>query len=105
MPAKRPNRKQEKPANTHFGKRLPTTNHCAIGPSTDLIFGRQMRLYPGGVEVKLLAPEGRSRAGDVAALLHVSDRTLRERLAGEGTSFRALLDEVRTVTDAALKLA
>src|SRR5699024_9579706 len=33
--------------------------------------------------------------GDVAADLHLDVRTLRRQLAGEGTSFRALLDEVR----------
>ena len=31
----------------------------------------------------------------VAAALHMSDRTLRRRLASEGVSFRALLDEIR----------
>jgi AraC-like DNA-binding protein len=34
-------------------------------------------------------------ADDVARELHVSPRTLRHRLAAEGTSYRALLDEVR----------
>jgi AraC-like DNA-binding protein len=34
-------------------------------------------------------------AEQVAATLHLSSRTLRERLAAEGTSFRGLLDEVR----------
>lgn len=34
-------------------------------------------------------------ADHVSAALHMSDRTLRHRLAAEGTSFRALLDEVR----------
>ncbi|MFC7451239.1 AraC family transcriptional regulator [Rhodococcus daqingensis] len=34
-------------------------------------------------------------ADRVAAALHLSGRTLRHRLAAEGTSFRALLDEVR----------
>jgi len=32
---------------------------------------------------------------DVAAALHMSDRTLRRRLADEGVSFRGLLDEIR----------
>lgn len=31
----------------------------------------------------------------VAAALHMSDRTLRRRLAEEGVSFRGLLDEIR----------
>lgn len=34
-------------------------------------------------------------AARLAAMLFVSERTLRHRLAGEGTSYRALLDEVR----------
>lgn len=34
-------------------------------------------------------------ADEVARILHVSGRTLRHRLAAEGTSYRALLDEVR----------
>lgn len=34
-------------------------------------------------------------ADQVAASLHMSNRTLRHRLAAEGTSFRALLDETR----------
>lgn len=34
-------------------------------------------------------------ATEVATELHMSDRTLRHRLAAEGTTFRALLDEVR----------
>jgi AraC-like DNA-binding protein len=33
--------------------------------------------------------------GQVAAALHVTDRTLRRRLAEEGLSFRGLLDEIR----------
>ena len=32
---------------------------------------------------------------DIAARLHVSSRSLRRRLIDEGTSFRALIDEVR----------
>ncbi|SIM66750.1 transcriptional regulator [Mycobacteroides abscessus subsp. abscessus] len=33
--------------------------------------------------------------GQVAASLHIGERTLHRRLAREGTSYRALLDEVR----------
>jgi AraC-like DNA-binding protein len=38
---------------------------------------------------------GEPRRHDVAAALHVSDRTLQRRLHREGTSFRELLDETR----------
>jgi AraC-like DNA-binding protein len=41
---------------------------------------------------RLAAPPDLDR---VAASLHMSDRTLRRRLAGEGASFRGLLDEIR----------
>jgi len=40
-------------------------------------------------------PEGRPTAADVARRLAVSERTLRRRLRAEGTSLRALLENVR----------
>jgi AraC-like DNA-binding protein len=43
----------------------------------------------------LRAPADMPGADAVAARLAVSERTLRRRLAGEGTSFRSLVDEVR----------
>lgn len=50
----------------------------------------------GQVRSLLLArPADPPDESEVAASLHMSDRTLRHRLAGEGTSFRSLLDEVR----------
>lgn len=46
-------------------------------------------------------PSGASLAG-VAAALHLSERTLRRRLAADGTGFQQLLDEVRESLAAAL---
>jgi hypothetical protein len=40
-----------------------------------LVFGRQMRLFPGGVEVRVFAPEGKSRTGDVVVFVP-SERVL-----------------------------
>ncbi|WP_106180538.1 AraC family transcriptional regulator [Prauserella shujinwangii] len=48
------------------------------------------------VRDRLLAPGGlRSGMAEVAAGLGMTERTLRRKLAAEGTSFRALADEVR----------
>ncbi|WP_281197655.1 helix-turn-helix transcriptional regulator [Nocardia pseudovaccinii] len=63
----------------------------------DLLTRRRARTgLAGQVRNALLAelPQQPTAAG-VAAKLHMSDRTLRHRLAAEGTSFRTLLDEVR----------
>jgi len=50
----------------------------------------------GQVRDQLLArPAAPPDVDRVAAALHMSDRTLRRRLADEGVSFRALLDEIR----------
>ncbi len=46
-------------------------------------------------DVLLRSPGATPSAGEVAAALHVSERTLRRRLSDEGTGLRALLDEVR----------
>src|SRR5439155_14958410 len=46
----------------------------------------------GQLLVRLAAPPDLEH---VAATLHMSDRTLRRRLADEGVSFRGLLDEIR----------
>ncbi|MCW2608030.1 MAG: putative transcriptional regulator [Frankiales bacterium] len=50
----------------------------------------------GQVRDAVLRTPGRvPTSGQVAQELHLSERTLRRRLAEEGTSFRALVDEVR----------
>lgn len=50
----------------------------------------------GQVLARLVCREGRyPEVGEVASLLHVSERTLKRRLQDEGTSFQALLDQVR----------
>lgn len=73
------------------------TQAMALDQLRDLLAHRLTRTGLAGEVRDILL----GRLGDppsaamVAALFHVSDRTLRERLAGEGTSFRALLDEVR----------
>ena len=50
----------------------------------------------GLVLQKLVCRDGRyPEVSEVAALLHVSERTLKRRLHDEGTHFQALLDQVR----------
>jgi AraC-like DNA-binding protein len=46
-------------------------------------------------EIGLLLPEGEPRLATVARRLAVSDRTLHRRLADDGTSFAALVEEAR----------
>ncbi|MBO0854361.1 MAG: AraC family transcriptional regulator [Nocardia sp.] len=73
------------------------TRAMALGQLRDLLTDRLARTGLAGQVRDILL----SRLGDppsasmVAAQLHVSERTLRERLAEEGTSFRALHDEIR----------
>lgn len=47
-------------------------------------------------EVARCLSQGEPLRHDIAAKLHISDRTLQRRLHAEGTSFQELLDEVRT---------
>ena len=63
----------------------------------DLLERRKTRVgLSGQVRDLILArPSDPPDAEEVARTLGLSSRTLRERLAAEGTSFRALLDEVR----------
>ena len=63
----------------------------------ELLTRRQARAgFAGQVRNLLLSrPADPPGETEVAASLHLSDRTLRHHLASEGTSFRLLLDEVR----------
>ena len=72
--------------------RVLTERHCR-----ELLDRRQARTgTAGAVRDLLLRSPGAMPASDaVAAQLHLSERTLRRRLAGEATSFRALVGEVR----------
>ncbi len=50
----------------------------------------------GQVEQSLVCRDGRyPEVSDVAALLHLSERTFKRRLQDEGTSFQAMLNDVR----------
>lgn len=73
------------------------TSALAQAQCRDLLARRQARTgVAGHVRDLLLArPADPPDATEVAAMLHFSERTLRHHLAAEGTSFRALLDEVR----------
>lgn len=53
------------------------------------------RLSPRVQQALRLGPDGYPSLEDVAARLHLSPRTLRRRLADEGTGFAALLEEAR----------
>src|SRR5271166_1584656 len=73
------------------------TTAIAQAQCRELLARRHARAgLAGRVRDQLVAraadPPGLSQ---VAAALNVSDRTLRRRLAGEGVSFRGLLDEIR----------
>ncbi|GAB90071.1 AraC family transcriptional regulator [Gordonia rhizosphera] len=73
------------------------TATVAADQCRDLLARRQARTGLAGqvrdtLVARLADPPG---ADQVAARLNISGRTLRHRLAAEGTSFRALLDEAR----------
>jgi AraC-like DNA-binding protein len=73
------------------------TTAIAQAQCRDLLTRRRARTGLAGRVRDVLAndlsdPPG---ADEVARVLHMSGRTLRHRLAAEGTSYRALLDEVR----------
>jgi AraC-like DNA-binding protein len=80
--------------------RLPTANPlvaewCArLAADLQQTRRGQIRLRVKKVLVGLL-PQGDPRREDVAAALHVSERTLQRRLAEEGTHFQELVDSTR----------
>lgn len=63
----------------------------------ELLSRRQARAGVAGRVRSLLLerPADPPSECEVASMLHMSDRTLRHHLAGEGTTYRSLLDEVR----------
>lgn len=69
----------------------------ALAACRDLLERRQARTGVSGRvrDVLLEDPSAMPGLPVVAASLHLSERTLRRRLDDEGTSFRALVDEVR----------
>lgn len=80
---------------------LPQANEVtmamALGQCRDLLDRRRARGgLSGQVRDQILAGlAGPPDARAVASALHLGERTLRHRLAAEGTTFRSLLDEVR----------
>lgn len=84
-----------------LGAPLPTADpHTAalcVRQCEELLELRQSRDgVAGEVRNQLLRVPGQVPAmGQVAASMHIGERTLHRRLAREGTSYRALLDEVR----------
>jgi AraC-like DNA-binding protein len=81
---------------------LPRANPAAQALAAELcadLAGRRRDHSPLAQQVRVLLTQ-RLRfdpsAGGVAAALGISERTLRRRLAAEGTGFQALLDQVRT---------
>ncbi|QXQ12577.1 AraC family transcriptional regulator [Skermania piniformis] len=77
-------------ANAHTGA-------LAQAQCRDLLQRRRTRGGLAGQVCDLIRSEPATppNAERIAAALHVSSRTLRQRLAAEGTSFRELLDEIR----------
>lgn len=71
---------------------------------SDLVDARQLRSGLAGrvrdIVISQLRPP--PSMPDVAAILHMSPRTLRRRLAAEGTTLRQLIDEVRATLAAEL---
>jgi AraC-like DNA-binding protein len=56
---------------------------------------RQQEEFSVRARVTACLDDGRPTAADLASKMKLSVRTLQRRLAAEGTSFSALLDEVR----------
>jgi AraC-like DNA-binding protein len=64
--------------------------HAGLGRAADGELRLQIRS-----RLRLLLPEGRAAAGEVAAALGLSERTLHRRLRAEDTSFREVLEAFR----------
>jgi len=64
--------------------------HAGLGRAADGELKLQVRS-----RLRLLLPEGGAAAGEVAAALGLSERTLHRRLRAEGTSFREVLEAFR----------
>lgn len=75
----------------------PYSSAAAVDRCRELLVRRHARTgLAGRVRDELVTHIATAPGADqVAAMLHISGRTLRKRLAAEGTSFRRLLDEVR----------
>jgi AraC-like DNA-binding protein len=75
----------------------PTVARMCEEQCRQLLAKRRVRAgFAGQIRERLLRSPGNFPSlDDVASELHTSTRSLRRRLAEEGTSFRALLDEVR----------
>ena len=83
-----------------FAVPLATHNPAAARQVMPLLRAQMPADAPGEVTAaveRLLRARlsGEPHLRDIAALLHVSERTLRRQLTAEGTGFRALLDRVR----------
>lgn len=81
----------------HLPQANPHTTAIAVEQCRELLARRRARTgIAGHVRDQLVTHLADPPDADsVAAILHMSGRTLRKRLAAEGTSFRTLLDEVR----------
>jgi AraC-like DNA-binding protein len=93
------------------GVLFPVSTMTRSNPSADAALRRLLQQYASDqlaripavsqlsertrAAIRSMLPLGRFGAADVAAHLKLSDRTLRRRLKDEGTSYQAVLDEVR----------
>ena len=81
---------------------LPRANPAAVALAEEVcadLAGRRREEAPVVQQVRILLAQRLAfdpSAGGVATALALGERTLRRRLAAEGTSFQRLLDEVRT---------
>lgn len=80
---------------------LPTANPMLIEMLDKLALERLQQLDGERVSARVIElirrrlPDGEPGRGDIATLLHVSERTLQRQLTEEGTTFQQLLDQTR----------